>query len=109
MALYLTNQGTLMKKLLWTALLFSGFALAQQTGDIQDMPESADALIAACDEQVGTLPAEAVDMFKQTCSCLAEAIDFDKVKELKEKNDQEGLVAQVQEATIACAPQIQAQ
>lgn len=97
-----------MKKLLLLSLAISGFAFAQQGGDIADMPDSAEALLAACQEQVGTIPAEAVDIFNQTCTCLAESIDFDKVKEFKANNDQEGLVAHVQEATIACAPQMPA-
>ena len=98
-----------MKKLLWISIVVSGFAFAQQSGDIQEMPETAEALLAACKEQESAVPAEAVEMFNETCSCLAESIDFDKVKEFKANNDQAGMVSHVQEVTISCAPEMPAQ
>lgn len=92
-----------MKKLLWITLAVSSFAFAQ-TG-VEEMPESAEALLSACEEQAKSLPAEAVDIFNNTCSCLAESIDFEQVKTFNANKDQAGLVSHIQEATLACAPE----
>ncbi len=97
-----------MKKILWTALLFSGFAMAQQA-DLQEMPASAEEMLAACAQQAETIPAEARDMFNNTCGCIAETVDFEKVAEFQKNNDQEAMVAHVQEATMSCAPEMPTQ